>query len=190
MLELKPRDQLNQPEMISRIRGRSLAQLHDIVSGITLNDTAPENVQRQFNIARHAFIYAWYCHDFHAVASLYGFLAIELALSHRVKAVQPSLFEGGRKPTLYPLLRVAVLERWIIDGGFQIENQATLEIPEKIAARFPTIPEDQRYCYMLLDVLPELRNGAAHGNYSVTLGVSHELARASELINQLYPAQS
>jgi hypothetical protein len=188
MEELKPLDKLTEPdERIRYFVGYSLKYFHGRAARITINATAPENVHNQFTIARSALVYSYFFYPFFPVALLYSFLAVEAALSARVKATKPELFSGAREPTLYPLLEVALKSRWITDAGFTRDGPSEPGVPDRIAAKYPNIPNDQRYSYSLLDSLVSLRNSLAHGEYMLMPNMAPLLDRGAQIINQLFP---
>lgn len=188
MEELKAIEKILEPdERIGYFVGFSLEYLHGRAAGITINATAPENVHNQFTIARGALVYAFFFYPFFPVALLYSFLAIEAALNERAKKARPDLYKGGREPTMYPLLEIALKERWITDAGFSSERPGEPRVPEHIAARYPAIPSDQRYSYSPLDSLVSLRNSLTHGDYMLMPTMAPLLDRGAETINQLFP---
>ena len=190
MEQLKPLDQVLEADERNRyFRGVSLEWLHSVALDMPLNASVPEPVQNQFAIARNAYVYSWFFYPFQAAALLYSFLAIELALQHRVKHANPAMFAGPREPTLYPLLEYALRERWVLDLGFR-RIPLNAGVADHIAKRYPSIPEDQRYSYNLLDVLVSLRNDLAHGEFMLAPAMGSLLARGAEVINQLFPCDS
>ena len=187
MEALKALEQVSAPDERSRyFRGMSLERLHSLASEMTLNGAVPEPVHNQFAIARNAYLYSWFYYPFQAAALLYSFLAVELALHHRVKQANPAMFAGDREPSLYRLLECALRERWILDTSFR-DIPPNPGISEAIAKRYPSIADDQRYSYNLLDVLVSLRNGLAHGEFMIAPSMGSLLFRAVEIINQLFP---
>lgn len=185
MEELKPFDALvERDERLSHF-GVTLEYLHRRAAAIVISPGAPEKVHNQFAIARNALVYSWFFYPFQPVALLYSFLAIEQALSERLKTVKPELFNGSREPTLYPLLEAALMARLITDDGFELDGEPGA--PEEIAARYPGIPKDQRFSYSLLYSLVGLRNDLAHGEYILAPNMVSMLDRGAEIINQLYP---
>jgi hypothetical protein len=188
MEELKPLEKvLERDERLSYF-GYSLEYLHRRAADITINPEAPELVHNQLTIARNAYVYSWFFYPFLPVALLYSILAVELALSERVKTANPAMFAGARDPTLFPLLAYALQQRWIVDSGFDLEEPGKATVPDKIAKQFRSIPPDQRYSYSLLDVLVYLRNDLAHGTYMLIPGMAPLLDRGAEIINQLFPS--
>jgi hypothetical protein len=183
--ELKALDKvLERDERLSYF-GITLEYLHRRAAAMTLNAAAPEKVHDQFTIARNALLYSWLCYPFQTVAFLYSILAVELALSERARAAKPELFRGSHEPTLRPLLEIALKARWITDAGFDLPAEP--QVPAHIAAKYPEIPQDQRYSYSLLDSLVSLRNSLAHGEYMLAPSMASLLDRGAEIINQLYP---
>jgi hypothetical protein len=189
MEELKPLDQVLQADERNVWRRITLEYLHEVAAEIQLSSSVPQPVRNQFAIASNAYIYSWFFSPFQSAALMYSFLAIELGLRLRAKEAAPTFFTGDRNPTLYPLLVHALQQRWITDGGFAGIPPGT-QVAERIAQRFPKIPEDQRYSYNLLDVLVTLRNDLAHGAYMLAPGMGPLLGRGAEIINQLFPAQN
>jgi hypothetical protein len=90
-------------------RAMTVADHYDAVRRITLPAGVPDVVAAQFDRARHAFIYAWYCYDLAIVAELQAFGALETALRIR--------FDAGASATpprgLSRLLRAALAQGWL-----------------------------------------------------------------------------
>ena len=51
---------------------------------IKLDETVPEEVRSQFNVARNLCLYSWYCYSFHNVACFKAYSTIEMALRIRL----------------------------------------------------------------------------------------------------------
>lgn len=190
MEQLKPFDKVLEPDERLRYFGYTLENLHASAAAIELHREVPELVHNQFTIARNAYLYSWFVYSFLPVALLYSILAVELALSIRVKQANPAMFAGTRDPALFRLLSHALQERWITDDGFDLEVPDDAVVPDKIAKQFKNIPREQRYSFTLLDILVSLRNDLAHGNYMLAPGMGPLLQRGAEIINQLFPASS
>ncbi len=190
MEELKPFDEILKSDDRLQYFGFTLEHLHRTAAAITLNPEVPESVHNQFTIARNAYVYSWFVYPFLPVALLYSILAVELALGLRVKQTNPAMFAGEREPTLFPLLRYALEQRWITDAGFGVQVPDSASVPERIAQQFPAMPRDQRYSYSLLFSLVGLRNDLAHGSYMLVPSVGPLLERGAELINQLFPTNA
>lgn len=169
MEEFKPLNQVTEPDvrhaLIDALTGTrlSLSGLHAAVGSITLNDAVPEEIKSQFNVARNLVLYTWFSYSLDTVAQLKTYIIIEHALNIR---------DGLRDRSLKEMLRRAVSEGWIFDSGFRhvVSN-----------------PKDpQKYCMKLVDILPSLRNHAAHGSNALhQKGVAH-LQICADFINQLF----
>lgn len=118
-------------------------------------------------------------------------LAIEHALRIRYRA-DPGPQKYDKEPGLKTLLKIAISRGWIRDEGFDFDHQELVPT-EDGGVEYRPIPEErrQRPTEVVLEVLPHIRNGMAHGQPHMTLNhVSLQLQRATEIINQLFPAPS
>jgi hypothetical protein len=70
------------------------------------------------------------------------------------------------------LLKRAVAERLISDAGFSHVRE--------------DLNDDQAYCRRLIDLLPVLRNTAAHGHNDLHQHALQSLAISADFINQLF----
>ena len=128
--------------LIDQITGTSLTLegLYKAISNIELIKTVPEELQSQFNVTRNLAVYTWFSYSLDPVVQMKTYILIEHAL--RLK--------DNTSEWRFPrLIKKAINKGWIRDSGFShiVEN-----------------PEDKiEYCRKLIDVLPELRNSAAHG---------------------------
>jgi hypothetical protein len=98
-----------------------IGDLHEEVEMIKLDETVPEEVQSQFNVARNLCLYSWYCYSFHNVACLQAYSTIELALRIRLGKAEDA------KCTLRPLLDEAlskglISEDWMPEGIAYLRN--------------------------------------------------------------------
>jgi hypothetical protein len=188
MEELKPLAEIFHPDFRASCRGYTLEVLHRLASGYELSPRTPENVRHQFEVARHAYVYSALYAPLSAAAELYAVLAIEHALRIRYQA-DPGPKKYDKEPGLKTLLKIAVVRGWIKDEGFEFDHEE-LAPTEDGGVEFRQIPEErrQRPTEVVLDVLPHIRNGMAHGQPGFTLNhVSLHLQRATEIINQLFP---
>jgi hypothetical protein len=142
----------------------SLEHRYGIVAPIYVNDSAPEEVRSQFNVAKMLCVYAWLYYPFHQVAELKAFSTVEMALRLKYPNV---------KGTLYKLLAHAIKEGAITDAGFS-HVQANFE-------------DALQYSRTLPDIVPYLRNSLAHGGSRLHPGSVFTVRNCSEIINQLYP---
>jgi hypothetical protein len=188
MEELRPFEEILKPDFRTTCRGYTLEALHRLAAEHNLSPATPENVRHQFEVARHAFVYSWLYTPLSAAAELYAVMAIELALRLRYES-EPSRKEYDNEPGLKALLRIAIDRGWIRDEGFEFDYREPVQTDTGI--EYLPIPEAQRQrpTEVVLEVLPQLRNDMAHGQAHMTLNhVSLHLQRATEIINQLFPA--
>jgi hypothetical protein len=141
----------------------SLEDRYAKVLGISFHDGVPEELRSQFNVARNLAVYQHFCYGFAPVVQLLSYTVIEFAL--RIRA-------GDRRTGFKMLLGRAVEERWIRDGGFRHVTVAR--------------PGDP-YCRSLVEILPELRNDAAHGSDQLMPHSIVHLERCADFVNQLFP---
>lgn len=52
----------------------TIADLHTMIEPIQLSDAVPEEIRREFDTARNAFVYAWFVYEF---ATLQSWLATQ-----------------------------------------------------------------------------------------------------------------
>ena len=88
---------------------------------------------------------------------------IELALKRR--------FPASATRTLAPLLKEALAVGLLKDSGFR-----HLKDPDP----------NNSYCHRLVEVLPKLRNSAAHGSTNLTPDCVGHIEKCADLVNQLF----
>ncbi|MDO9365717.1 MAG: hypothetical protein Q7T58_05170 [Methylotenera sp.] len=166
---LKKLDQLTKMDemhqLTSQITGQliELELLHKAVSSITLHEGVPEEIQGQFNVARNMALYQYFHYALAPEIQLKTYTIIEFALRLRANST--------KRLMLSALVEMAVKKSWITDAGFRhIKN------PQP----------DNLYCKQLKEVLPRLRNGAAHGSSNLTPESVGHLAICADLVNQLF----
>ena len=140
-----------------------LGQRHALVGAITVHAGVPSELRSQFNVARNLAVYQHFCYGFAPVVQLLTYTIIEFGL--RIRA-------GDRRTGLKGLLRRAVDEGWIADAGFRRAAASAVDI---------------QYCRQLIELLPSLRNEAAHGSNQMTPYVLDHLAICADFVNQLFP---
>lgn len=166
-----------------------LRERHAEIGAVTLLNSVPEDVREHFETARNLLLYAWFVYRFIPVAELYAYATVEMALKERARR------ESLRTRHLKPLLEAAIKRGWITDDGFanvRRERKAMEEEQEwRLQRGMPVTPEGkdaQRYCKVLMDTMPYLRNDLAHGSKTLHPGGIGTLALCADLINQLFPA--
>ncbi len=173
MENLKSLDSLRQIDerhiLLSRLTGRvfDLPDWHDAVSRIVLNETVPEDVRSQFNVARNMALYSYFCYSLAPEVQSKTFILIEFAL--RLRLAPP------KRMVLKDLLRAAIDRGWIADAKFR-----------HLAKPDP----DNSYSKSLIETIPNIRNSFAHGTNVLTHDCLGYLAKCADFINQLYPQPS
>ena len=76
----------------------TIADLHTMIEPIQLSEAVPEEIRREFDTARNAFVYAWFVYEFATLAELAGYTALELALRQQVIRLRSTPEEPGLKP--------------------------------------------------------------------------------------------
>lgn len=189
MEELKPFGEILKPDDRNVWRNITLEFLYGMAAEHNLLPSVPENIRHQFEVARHACVYAWFYQPLSSAAMLYTFLAIEHALSIRFKA-SPRAERRSNEPGLKELLRIAIEECWIQDSGFDIDQREQVLTSDGIEYRSLPPERARKPTQVILEVLPDLRNSLAHGQPILTIeSVSTTLQRATEIINQLFPSE-
>jgi len=183
-------------------RPLTLKDRYDTVAGWELSEAVPEGVRSAYNVARMLWVYGWFYWPFYTIASLHAILSLDMALLVRWCREDGISGPVKRSPSLREMLERAVRERWITDEGIAyakgIRASAREEYenypPELRAVLGPNPWEesDQRYCNLLLESIPKLRDAFAHPkNYWHGLSTFSlmDLENVHGLIQQLIPAE-
>ncbi|MBI3432961.1 MAG: hypothetical protein HY018_12215 [Hydrogenophilales bacterium] len=167
----------------------ALPERHAAIVAISLTPSVPEYIREHFETAKNLLLYAWFVYRFIPVAELHAYSTAEMALKERARK------ESLRAKTLAPLLKIAIERRWIVDEGFSNVRREREAMDQEWEWRrqlgVSSTPEEldaQRYCKMLFDSMPYLRNDLAHGSKTVRPGGLGTLAICADLINQLFKA--
>lgn len=179
------------------IRPPTVEDHHAEMASLELSEHVPETVRSAFAVARMVWLYGWYYWPLHTVAGFHAYLCLDLALAIKSAQVDGHGEPRGRTPTLEKSLKRAIQEHWISDAGIpqvqrlKARRQHHLEsMPEEWLDDCPSGPEDaQKYCKVLLEIAPLLRNEFAHPkNYSHGLPGWYLLALEDVhgLISQLF----
>jgi hypothetical protein len=142
--------------------------LYQQIEKFKLNDTVPENVRAQFDLALNLYLYHWFVYDFVTLAEQQAYAAMEAALKHRYREHRG---DPVAKATLAPLLDYALKMGWFNAADYQIpfEGGATGTIS-------------------LLDIIRRLRNDLAHGDFHLMQAGSYDsMEWCHEIINVLFP---
>jgi hypothetical protein len=146
-------------------------------ASIKLHSGVPDDIRSSFEVAKNLLAYSWFYYPFSYTARLQALTSAEFAL--RVKS-------GKKGSGLSSLLKQAIKEQWISDKGFSLPkrrystNEAFSDADKELNSE-----ESSKYCRILLETLPILRNSQAHGGSGLDSG-SSMVRTCAELINQLF----
>jgi hypothetical protein len=144
-------------------RSLSLEDVYNSISEISLDAVIPEDIKSQFNVAKNVAAYSWFCYPFHQVCEMKVYATVECALKQRL----------GKEWPFPKLIKKAINWGLITDKGFshiaEPEDEASVE-----------------YSKSLVEIMPELRNGLAHGGTTLHPGAVSTLKICADFINQLY----
>ena len=65
--------------------GQTIEDLHGLVAPFELASSVPEEIRWQFDTARNAFVYSWYCYDLVTLAEMHAYGALENGLRIRAE---------------------------------------------------------------------------------------------------------
>lgn len=148
-------------------RPMSAADLYGMIEPIQLSNYVPEDIQREFDTARNAFIYSWFVYEFTTLAELGSFTALELALRRRLF---PAELGPSRSPGLSRLLKAAVEAGYLSRSDFEVAS-----------------PSGNSPAVCQLDLVPMLRNHIAHGNvHLMPDGALASMRLCQAIIDKLY----
>ncbi|EHR71004.1 hypothetical protein BurJ1DRAFT_2164 [Burkholderiales bacterium JOSHI_001] len=193
----------------------SLAAHHADIARVQLSPAVPEPIAIQYETARNLYLYAWHVYRFYMVAATQALTTLEFGLRERLPAQLPKPYQrtGQRKPMLAGMLRYAIdqglvrndgFRRWHETAAHRARERRSLEAIQTMIdqdleyveiddeAPVEVSPQDQQWdlVAILSDSLPSLRNQLAHGSPMLTRQVLGTLELVSEILSQLYPAQS
>ena len=180
--------------------------LHEALADIVLAPGVPEHIRTLFDTARNLSLCTWYVYEFHPIAELTGFLALEAALKVRAKNEGSAL--AGEK-SFRKLMEHAIEAGWVAEervahrreiARTRVEDRKTLASirrmdelgVDSIALEEPTeeeIDAEARDMQVLEEICQagvDLRNALAHGEITMAPGSHRRLRVTADLINQIY----
>ncbi len=173
MEEFKKFEEINHPDvrhaLIDQITGTALTleSLYEALEKIKLIDEVPPEIKSQFNVTKNLAIYTWHSYSLDPVVQLKTYILIEHAL--KVK------FEKNTWP-LPKMIKKAINRGWVKDSGFS----HVVEDPGDPA----------KYVREMVEILPGLRNMAAHGSDDLHQKAVGHIQICSEWINQIFSQES
>ncbi len=154
-------------------RPRILADEHEALAQLVLNDAVPAGVRVHFETAKNLLLYSWFCYRFMQVAELHALGALEMAL-RRTFSVSDDAKDA---PGLAVLLKRALAEGRLGNQGLRHVERLETIAPEPIRHVWvdeggvhvgdlivPEAPDVRGYAEMLARELPRHRNTLAHGS--------------------------
>jgi hypothetical protein len=186
-------------------RPLALTDRYSVMAGIEMSEKVPEDIRDAFVVAQNLWLYGWFYWPFYTLASFHAFSCLEMALRRRCKLenIRPENWPKNRRledrsPGLKWLLDKAIEKGWIHDDEILHAKRAKenrLEY-EALPVEKPEAPPDpweernQKYCKILSETIPFLRNEMAHPAHywhAMPNALDFELAR--DLIEQLFPQE-
>lgn len=150
-------------------RPMAIADLHAMIEPIQLSDAVPEDIRREFDTARNAFVYSWFVYEFTTLAELGAYTTLELALRRRIAPAPPNT---SRSPGLGRLLQKATEMGYLKRSDFEMAS-----------------PSGNGATACQLDLIPTLRNHVTHGNiHLLPQGALESLRLCRDVIETLYGA--
>ena len=150
-------------EESGEMRSISLEEIYQSISHVSLDAVVPEDVRSQFNVAKNLAAYSWYCYPFHQVCEMKAYSTVEYALKQRLEHHWP-----------FPkLIKKSISWGLIKDIGF-------------CHLKKPLDESSTEYSKSLIEIMPGLRNGLAHGGTTLHPGSISTLRFCADFINQLY----
>lgn len=144
-------------------RPLSLEDVYHSISSVSLDSTIPDDIASQFNVAKNVAAYSWYCYPFHQVCEMKAYATVEYALKQRLDRQWP-----------FPkLIKKSISWGLIKDKGFSHLKESMNE-------------DSIEYSKSLIEIMPALRNGLAHGGTTLHPGSVSTLRICADFINQLY----
>lgn len=149
--------------LVGEITGGILAleKLHAALAVINLRSEVPSEIRGQFNVARNMALYSFFCLSLAPEVHMKSYSVMELALRTRFV---------DRRTNLKALVRCAVDRGLLLDRGFRNVNDD------------PSNP----YSRSLIDVIPSLRNEAAHGSTLLVPDCLGHIEKCADFVNQLF----
>src|SRR5882672_2335806 len=182
----------------------SATDLQEALAGIELLPGVPERIRTLFDTARNLSLCTWYVYEFHPIADLTGFLALEAALKVRAKqegsalasessfrkliehAIKAGWIAEERIAHRREIARAAVEDRHALASIKRMEELGidSIGIEEPTAEQIANEERDMKVLEGVCKAAVELRNGLAHGEMLLAPGSYRRLRMTADLINQ------
>jgi hypothetical protein len=160
------------------------------ISQIVLNENVPDRIKYYFDVAKNVLLYSWFSYEMMPAAELFSYTLVEKALRVKYRC------EGKNKPSFSTLLKNAIKDRLLTDGGFSVPKNSIIETIKEKNGDFKEkecyvrneeeLETSQEYIGPVCESLPTLRNILAHGHTYLHPGGWLTLKVNSEIINMLF----
>lgn len=192
----------------------TLQERHAAVAGFELTQAVPVKIRVHFETAKNLYLYAWFVYRFYPVAEQQALATLEFALRERLTGLFPDQFgpSARRRPSLSNLFAEARKEGLITSKGLRAterlariraDRRVSWERVQEMEARglnemqfedsaVEPLPEDYPHDILntFAETLPFFRNTYAHGSSILHSSVLGTFEDVTDLVNQLYPADS
>lgn len=194
--------------MTGKTRPPELKDHYESVSSIVLDDSVPDDIHNQFNIAKNVLLYTWFEYSFYSVATLQAFTTLEYALRERLGVDVLDKLKKQRKRGLHAYIEYSIEQGWIKNEDFSAWHRAPMlratqkymlqkirEMGEKglesIEVNYEEVevPDINTVDYLSipLDTVNKIRNWHAHGEYIlVPRSVWHTFEMCADFVNAIY----
>jgi hypothetical protein len=183
-----------------------LADWQSALAEIELASSVPEHIRALFDTARNVSLCTWFVYEFHPIAELTGFLALEAALKARAAKDSPELAEekSFRKLMDHALAagwiaeerighrravaRTRVEDRNAMASIMAMEAQGMDSMPVEQASEEEVLAEEREMQIIdgICNAAVRIRNGLAHGRMTLDPGSYQRLRMTGDLINQIF----
>lgn len=144
----------------------TIQDMYADVEGFTLASAVPEDVRKQWDVGRNAYVYSWFEYELMTLAEMRAFASFELAIRARAKLDNSGL--KGRA-TLKPAVDHARDMGWLKDDDFGYVPTGAASVP-------------------FIDAMVMQRNHLMHGNpYLYQHGTLTAFEFCFEAIGKLFP---
>jgi hypothetical protein len=190
MSEIVPFEKLIQVDPTNLVFGAKLDTdgLQELLRNSRLSPEVPDDVRKQFEVARKLFVYGYFVYDFYTQASLVSILAVESALIRRFTDYYGADFHLSKKSQQvtaksYPEVRKLLRKGWRLDDeeNFRGGLRSLLEWAGK---KNLTSKAD-----VYADHLPRIRGEFAHPLFQSVLPIGMArlvVTESIELANELF----
>ncbi len=61
----------------------TIEDMHGDMDGLNFGSAVPDDIRRQFDIARNSYLYSWFDYEMVTLAEMHAFTAVEMAIRRR-----------------------------------------------------------------------------------------------------------